>query len=74
MHNLAVIVATLGRPDVVTASVDYLLKTQSLKPAAVIVSCAVREDAGNAANLPGVTVVTGPPGLAKQRNGYYCWS
>ncbi len=67
-RNLAVIVATLGRPDVVTASVDYLLKTQSLKPAAVIVSCVVRKDAGNAANLPGVTVVTGPPGLAKQRN------
>jgi GT2 family glycosyltransferase len=32
------------------------------------VSCAVRGDAGNAANLPAVKVVTGPPGLAAQRN------
>ncbi len=68
MPSIAVIVATLGRPDVVTATVNYLLKTQSLKPTAVIVSCAVREDAGIAVDLPGVTVVTGPPGLATQRN------
>jgi GT2 family glycosyltransferase len=32
------------------------------------VSCVVREDAGDAARLAGVTVVTGPPGLATQRN------
>jgi len=68
MPSLAVVLATLGRPSVVTATLDYLLRTQSLKPSAVIVSCVVREDAGDAANLPGVTVVTGAPGLAKQRN------
>jgi hypothetical protein len=68
LPRLAVVLATLGRPDVVNATLDYLLKTQNLKPAAVIVSCVAREDAGNAANLPSVTVVTGPPGLAKQRN------
>jgi GT2 family glycosyltransferase len=66
--SLAVVIATLGRPDVVTVTLDYLLRTQSLEPAAVIVSCVVREDAGNAANLPGVIVVTGAAGLAKQRN------
>jgi glycosyltransferase involved in cell wall biosynthesis len=66
--RIAVLVATFGRPDVVTATLNYLLKTQILKPAAVIVSCAVREDAGQAADLSGVTVVTGPPGLAAQRN------
>jgi glycosyltransferase involved in cell wall biosynthesis len=66
--RVAVIVATLGRPDIVTATIDHLLKTQSLKPAALIVSCATPEDAGKAADLPGVTVVTGPRGLAKQRN------
>jgi hypothetical protein len=66
--RIAVLVATLGRPDVVTATLNYLLKTQILKPAAVIVSCAVRDDAGQAADLSGVTVVTGPPGLAAQRN------
>jgi len=68
MPSIAVVVATLGRQDIVTATVNYLLKTQSLKPAAVIVSCVAPEDAGNAADLPGVTVVTGPPGLATQRN------
>jgi GT2 family glycosyltransferase len=68
MPSVAVIVATLGRPDILTATLSYLLKTQSLNPTAVIVSCTVREDAGSAADLPGVAVVTGPPGLARQRN------
>jgi GT2 family glycosyltransferase len=68
MPSVAVVVATLGRADILTATLSYLLKTQSLNPTAVIVSCAVQEDAGSAADLPGVTVVTGPPGLARQRN------
>jgi glycosyltransferase involved in cell wall biosynthesis/GT2 family glycosyltransferase len=68
LPNIAVVVATLGRPDIVTATVKHLLETQTLKPAAVVVSCVVRADAGEAANLPAVTVVTGPPGLAAQRN------
>jgi glycosyltransferase involved in cell wall biosynthesis/GT2 family glycosyltransferase len=68
LPNIAVVVATLGRPDIVTATVKHLLETQILKPAAVVVSCVVRADAGEAANLPAVTVVTGPPGLAAQRN------
>src|ERR1700690_4274109 len=64
----AVVIATLGRPDVVTATLRYLIKTQSLKPAAVVVSCVVRADAGDAAELPGIIIATGPPGLAAQRN------
>jgi GT2 family glycosyltransferase len=68
LPGIAVVVATLGRPDIVTATLNHLLKTQSLKPASVIVSCVVREDAGDAANLPGVTIVTGRPGLPAQRN------
>jgi GT2 family glycosyltransferase len=68
LPNVAVVVATLGRPAIVTATLNHLLETQVLKPAAVIVSCVVREDAGDAANLPAVTVLTGPPGLAAQRN------
>jgi GT2 family glycosyltransferase len=39
-----------------------------LTPATIIVSCVAREDAGDAANLPTVTVVTGRPGLPAQRN------
>jgi GT2 family glycosyltransferase len=66
--SVAVVVATRGRPEVVTATVGYLLKTQSLKPKVVIVSCVTREDAGLAADLPEVTVLTGPAGLATQRN------
>jgi glycosyltransferase involved in cell wall biosynthesis/GT2 family glycosyltransferase len=68
LPTIAVVVATLGRPDIVTATLKHLLETQTLKPAAVIVSCVVREDAGAAANLPAVTVVTGRPGLPAQRN------
>jgi GT2 family glycosyltransferase len=66
--GIAVVVATLGRPKIVTATLNHLLETQNLKPAVVIVSCVVREDAGDAANLTGVKVVTGQPGLATQRN------
>jgi GT2 family glycosyltransferase len=66
--RIAVVVATLGRPAVVTATLNHLLETQTLKPAAVVVSCSAHEDAGEAANLPDVTVVTGPRGLAAQRN------
>jgi glycosyltransferase involved in cell wall biosynthesis len=68
LPNIAVVVATLGRPGIVTATLSHLLETQTLKPAAVIVSCVVREDAGDAANLPAVTLVTGRPGLPAQRN------
>jgi glycosyltransferase involved in cell wall biosynthesis len=64
----AVVVATLGRPDVVTASVRYLLDTQSLKPECVIVSCAETSDAGSLVDDPRVKVVAGPKGLPNQRN------
>jgi glycosyltransferase involved in cell wall biosynthesis/GT2 family glycosyltransferase len=64
----AVVVATLGRPDVVTASVRYLLATQTLQPDCVIVSCAAPGDAGSLAEDPRVKVVTGPKGLPNQRN------
>jgi GT2 family glycosyltransferase len=68
LPGVAVVIATRGRPDIVTATLKHLLETQSLRPAAVIVSCAAIEDIGDAAELPAVTVVTGPPGLAAQRN------
>lgn len=66
--NVAVIVATRGRPEIVTATLHYFIETQTLKPATIIVSCADPEDAGEAAKLPGVRVVVGPPGLPAQRN------
>jgi GT2 family glycosyltransferase len=68
LPRVAVAIATIGRPKIVQATVSRLLETQTLKPASVIVSCTSLQDVGDAANLPDVTVVTGPPGLPKQRN------
>src|SRR5581483_10586299 len=68
MPRVAVAIATRGRPETVTATLTHLLQTQTLKPDAVVVSCVSREDAGDAAKLPGVRVVTGPGGLPAQRN------
>ncbi|MBZ9793943.1 glycosyltransferase [Rhizobium sp. 3T7] len=66
--HISVIFATRGRPGIVSASVRHLLATQSLKPDAVIVSCVDASDAGDLAGHPDVTIITGPPGLAAQRN------
>lgn len=66
--RVAVVVATRGRPGVVSATVRHLIATQTLKPNAVVVSCIDSADAGDLINHPGVTVVTGAPGLTTQRN------
>lgn len=68
LPKIAVVVATRGRPQVVTAMLNHLLETQTLKPAATIVSCVAREDAGELVNRPTVRIVTGRPGLTAQRN------
>ena len=66
--KMAVVIATLGRPAVVTGTLRHIIENQSLKPSTVIVSCVSSADAGEAAHLPGVQIVTGRPGLAAQRN------
>lgn len=66
--HASVVFATRGRPEIVAASVRHFLSTQTLRPDAVIVSCVDASDAGDLADHPGVTIVTGPPGLAAQRN------
>ncbi len=66
--RIAAVFATRGRPEIVSRSVKRLLQTQSLKPVGVIVSCAEPSDAGDLAVTLGVRVVSGPPGLAAQRN------
>lgn len=68
MLNIAVVTATVGRPDIVTQTLTHLLTTQSLKPSSVLISCANVTDAGESALYPTVKVVTGPLGLATQRN------
>lgn len=66
--DVAVIIATRGRPAVVGDTVRHLLAHQVLKPAVVIISCADAADAGDLVRHPEVRVVTGPPGLPAQRN------
>uniref|UniRef100_UPI0005B2AA5C glycosyltransferase family 2 protein n=1 Tax=Methylobacterium sp. B34 TaxID=95563 RepID=UPI0005B2AA5C len=68
MPATAVIIATIGRPEVLTGTVQRILGKQTFKPDILIVSCKDAEDCGSAADWPGVRVVTGPPGLAAQRN------
>lgn len=66
--RIAVVIATLGRPEVVAQTLRRILDRQTYKPASVIISCIKPEDAGEAATWGDVTVVTGRPGLATQRN------
>ena len=68
LPKVAVALATLGRPEVVSATARRLLETQTLQPATIILSCVAPEDAGDAARLPGVSVVLGRKGLPAQRN------
>jgi glycosyltransferase involved in cell wall biosynthesis len=68
VQRVAVVVATRGRPQVVEATVRYLLEKQTLKPVQTIVSCVDKSDAGNLADVEGVTVIAGPAGSSTQRN------
>lgn len=66
--RIAAVIATRGRPEVVTQTVLHLLARQSLKPDSVIVSCIDAADAGDLQGRNDVVVLTGPAGLAAQRN------
>lgn len=66
--RIAAVIATRGRPEVVTQTVLHLLARQSLKPDSVIVSCIDPADAGDLQGRNDVVVLTGPAGLAAQRN------
>lgn len=66
--RIAAVIATRGRPEVVTQTVQHLLARQSLKPDSVIVSCIDPADAGALQGRNDVVVLTGPAGLAAQRN------
>jgi glycosyltransferase involved in cell wall biosynthesis len=66
--RIAAVIATRGRPEVVTQTVLHLLAHQTLKPDSVIVSCIDPADAGDLQGRNDVVVLTGPAGLAAQRN------
>ena len=65
--NVCVVYATLGRAEVLTATFAAIAR-QTLPPASVIVSSPSVADAGALAGAPGVTLMTGPAGSARQRN------
>lgn len=66
-RDVCVVFASRGRPALLREAVRRLAH-QSCPPASIIVSCPSADDAGAAADLPGVTVVVGASGLAAQRN------
>jgi glycosyltransferase involved in cell wall biosynthesis len=66
--QISAVFATLRRPDVVQRTVKHFLSSQRLAPRSVIVSCATAEDAGDLVHNKAVKIVTGPIGLATQRN------
>lgn len=66
--KVAVAIATIGRPEVVSATLRRLLDRQTLKPHQVIVSCVDLEDAGDLVDDDRVQIVRGRKGLPAQRN------
>ncbi len=66
--NIAVIIATTGRPDVVSAAVRRLVQTQTVSPSRLLISCVSASDAGDLGDLPGAEILLGPKGLPAQRN------
>ena len=66
--NVAVIVATIGRPDIVTQTLCHLIDNQTLKPTEIIVSCVNDEDVGDLLNDNRFKIIKGAPGLPTQRN------
>ncbi len=64
----SVVIATVGRPAILDATVRDVL-AQTAPPAEVVVSCADASDVlPETRALPGVLVVTGERGLPRQRN------
>lgn len=66
--RITVVIATIRRPEIVSQTIARIISGQTFKPHELIISTVSREDAGEAAELPGVTTVIAPPGLAAQRN------
>jgi glycosyltransferase involved in cell wall biosynthesis/GT2 family glycosyltransferase len=82
--RVAVAVATLGRPAIVSATIRRLVATQTVKPVQILISCPAeadagdlaqadagdlaQADAGDLAGLACVEILAGPAGLPAQRN------
>ena len=68
LPTVAVAIATLGRPEVVSRTVREILSRQTLRPEQVVVVRAAEGDEGNVGKLSGVTVLQSASGLTRQRN------
>ena len=66
--EVAIVIATLGRPNVVRQTIQRIVDQQTYTPKMIIISCTKSDDININAEWPNVTVVTGQPGLAAQRN------
>ena len=66
--KVAVVIATLGRPDIVAQTLRRIIDGQTHTPEVIIISCSKPEDAGAASEWPEVKILIGPAGLAAQRN------
>lgn len=66
--GIAVIVATLGRPEIVTATVSHLMENQTVRPQRIMVSCVTSADAGGLSGYEDIEVIIGPKGSSAQRN------
>lgn len=67
MPNVCLVYATLGRAEVLSRTFAAVAR-QTLPPSSVIVSSPSVADAGTLANAPGVILLIGPAGSARQRN------
>ena len=65
--NVCLVYATLGRAEVLTRTFEAVGR-QTLPPTSVIVSSPSVADAGALAEAPGVSLLVGPAGSARQRN------
>lgn len=65
--NVCLIYATFGRAEVLSRTYAAVVR-QTLLPRSIIVSSPSVTDAGTLADAPGVTLLTGPAGSARQRN------
>lgn len=65
--TICVVYATRGRPSVLSSALA-LLDRQTLPPAHIIVACTCEDDVAGLLRRDNLTVLVGPPGLARQRN------
>lgn len=67
LNSIAVVIASIGRPDALADCVA-MLDRQTRKPDRIVFSVTSEKDLPDASVLEGIEVVTGPKGLPAQRN------